>query len=527
LAGNIGTSHIYGGGVTFDKTPPTIKDISVNEPGSFKQDDEIILKVTFDETIYVSGQPFIELNTGGKATYTIGSGSDVLDFTYKVGSGENTDSLDCLGSLDLNGGSVLDAAGNETELLLPVGVGNLGDNTTIIIDTIALILTDILYVEQHYDCPRAASAPAPSSHSFTFNSNKAGTIDANVEFTTDNSVINGVNTITFNSLQPGTGTYYDIEINVADAAGNSNSASLPSFVIGPYYEMPFCAEHVVEIKTDQGLYKLEEITSCHTINGLKAKHVIKTQQLITLIKYRRELFNLGTCASPSEHDGNSNEDEYDTGGVYIGDINRTVIEKAPIRNFNNDEIVSSYLDNFNIKDNNTTVLTNNEHLMYDIKSSFSLPLTGGYWSTNQSSGEHFITWDTTIYCSGNTIELKNDPDDVGSVFISKSPITIDKLITAKATGKFGIALSGAKKDLIPIRGDVNISNITEDEILLISQVKWTKDSQLTITLKPNCIYYIRIILINIGGPGTMALQYKPGTGSNDFIDFSSNKVLDP
>ena len=61
------------------------------------------------------------------------------------------------------------------------------------------------------------------------------------------------------------------------------------------YKMPFCAERAAEIKTDQGIYNIEDLDSSHTINGLKAIHYLKTKQLITLIKHRGNLFNIGSC----------------------------------------------------------------------------------------------------------------------------------------------------------------------------------------------------------------------------------------
>ena len=61
------------------------------------------------------------------------------------------------------------------------------------------------------------------------------------------------------------------------------------------YKMPFCAERAAEIKTDQGIYNIEDLDSSHTINGLNAIHYLKTKKLITIIKYRKELFNLGSC----------------------------------------------------------------------------------------------------------------------------------------------------------------------------------------------------------------------------------------
>jgi len=75
------------------------------------------------------------------------------------------------------------------------------------------------------------------------------------------------------------------------------AAGAPETPTNNYFKLmlPFCAEHAVEIKTDQGIYNIEDLDSSHTINGLKAIHYLKTKQLITLIKHRGNLFNIGSC----------------------------------------------------------------------------------------------------------------------------------------------------------------------------------------------------------------------------------------
>ena len=169
--------------------------------------------------------------------------------------------------------------------------GNISETLSIpdfVIDTTAPILSSVTPVQT----PSNDTTP-----SFTFNSNEVGTITFNTDYsssTTDAGV--GDNTITFNTLVPGT---HNITITVTDATGNASSAlTVPQFIIDSPplpHEMPFCAERVAEIKTDQGIYKIEEIDSSHTINGLKAIHYIKTKQLITFIKYKKTLFNSGPC----------------------------------------------------------------------------------------------------------------------------------------------------------------------------------------------------------------------------------------
>src|SRR5579862_9623346 len=61
------------------------------------------------------GIPALNLNDGGKATYTSGSGTNTLTFTYVVAAGQNTPDL-AARALALNGGTIEDDAGNRVLL---------------------------------------------------------------------------------------------------------------------------------------------------------------------------------------------------------------------------------------------------------------------------------------------------------------------------------------------------------------------------------------------------------------------------
>ena len=63
----------------------------------------------------VTGAPTLNLNDGAKATYTSGSGTSALTFTYVVAAGQNTADL-AVNALALNGGTIKDAAGNNAVL---------------------------------------------------------------------------------------------------------------------------------------------------------------------------------------------------------------------------------------------------------------------------------------------------------------------------------------------------------------------------------------------------------------------------
>ena len=76
----------------------------------------VTLTVNLSEAVTVAGgTPTLTLNDGGTATYTGGSGSNALTFSYTVGAGQNTGDL-TVTSFNLNGATLQDAAGNSANL---------------------------------------------------------------------------------------------------------------------------------------------------------------------------------------------------------------------------------------------------------------------------------------------------------------------------------------------------------------------------------------------------------------------------
>ena len=73
---------------------------------------KVIFSVNMSEPVKVSGgTPYLSLSDGGKATYTSGSGTNLLTFTYTVGalgSGQNASSLAVTG-FNANGATVYDS----------------------------------------------------------------------------------------------------------------------------------------------------------------------------------------------------------------------------------------------------------------------------------------------------------------------------------------------------------------------------------------------------------------------------------
>ena len=75
------------------------------------------ITVTFDEIVTVAGTPQLLIETGANDAildYSSGSGSPTITFNYTVAAGHISTDLGYISSnsLTLNGGSIVDAAGN-------------------------------------------------------------------------------------------------------------------------------------------------------------------------------------------------------------------------------------------------------------------------------------------------------------------------------------------------------------------------------------------------------------------------------
>ena len=211
-----------------DITAPTVTNVSsTTDNGSYNATKTIDVTVTFSESVDVTGTPRILLETGATdryATYSSGTTTNTLSFSYTVQAGDTSSDLTYVGtnSLDPNDGTIKDHSGNTATLTLPspTAAGSLAANKAIVIDTAAPTVT--------------LTAPAePLTAPFTVTATFSESVNS---FTlSDIIVTNGVA-----SNFAGSGATYTFTVtpsaNVAvtvlipektaqDTAGNDNSAS--------------------------------------------------------------------------------------------------------------------------------------------------------------------------------------------------------------------------------------------------------------------------------------------------------------
>ncbi len=130
-----GNRSIDSNTVTFlvDAAAPTVTSV-LAPPGTYITGSGLTYTVNFNEAVTVTGSPRLGLTIGSDAVfadYVSGSGTSALTFRHTVQIGENDADGVQLGTLDLNGGVIRDAVGNNANLTLN-GVAAAG----VLVDTV-------------------------------------------------------------------------------------------------------------------------------------------------------------------------------------------------------------------------------------------------------------------------------------------------------------------------------------------------------------------------------------------------------
>ena len=103
---------------TLDTTPPTVVSVLAtvgtitSGSATLKVGDVVKFTVNTSEAVTVTGAPALSLNSGGTATYTSGSGTTKLVFSYTVGVNDSPVADLTVLALLTSGGSITDGAGN-------------------------------------------------------------------------------------------------------------------------------------------------------------------------------------------------------------------------------------------------------------------------------------------------------------------------------------------------------------------------------------------------------------------------------
>ena len=182
-----------------DTTAPTIASVVAtgtgitNGTGSVSTGGVVTLTVNLSEAVTVNttgGTPTLTLNDGGSASYTGGSGSTALTFSYTVAAGQSTSDL-AISALNLNGATIVDGGGNATNLS---GATNYNPAGTLQVNPTATTVASI-----------AASGTGISSGAGDLNAGKVVTLTVNFSAAVTVNTSGGSPSLTLND--GGTASY--------------------------------------------------------------------------------------------------------------------------------------------------------------------------------------------------------------------------------------------------------------------------------------------------------------------------------
>ena len=223
-------------GVLVDAVVPTVASVAVPANSAYNAGDVLSFTVNASETVLVNtggGTPRLALDIGGVtryASYVSGSGSTALVFQYMVQAGDtDSDGIGVGGSLDLNGGTTRDTAGNNLNLTL----NSVGATSRVLVDTTAPTATSIVRISA---TPTGASSV---SYTVTFAEGVTGVDASDFSLVSDGSASGSITSVSQVNAQTytvvvdglsGTGSVR-LDLNgagtgIADSAGNGLTSGL-------------------------------------------------------------------------------------------------------------------------------------------------------------------------------------------------------------------------------------------------------------------------------------------------------------
>ncbi|RAJ05494.1 gliding motility-associated-like protein [Chitinophaga skermanii] len=131
------TSTVYVDGIA-----PTITSIAVPPNDTYKAGDPLYFEVNLSENVNVVGAPTLPITIGGtivQAQYIGGPGTNQLKFEYQVSPGDFDDNGIAINSIDLNGGTLKDEAGNDLDLTN----NNVSNTSGVFVDAVIPVVTSI------------------------------------------------------------------------------------------------------------------------------------------------------------------------------------------------------------------------------------------------------------------------------------------------------------------------------------------------------------------------------------------------
>lgn len=239
-----------------DTTAPTITSVAVPANATYIVGQHLDFTLNFSENVIVNtgGTPYINITIGSTAriaSYMGISGSSALTFRYTIVSGDSDSDGIAVGSLNLSGASIQDAAGNNANISLS---GHLPLTTGVLVDGIAPETTIV---------SGPSSLTNSNSATFTFTSEAGATFESSLD---GDSFIAATSPLTLNNLSEGSHTF---SVRAKDAAGNLDPTPASySWIIDT--SAPTTTVTSMSLSSDNGISSSDFITNvaAQTISGI-------------------------------------------------------------------------------------------------------------------------------------------------------------------------------------------------------------------------------------------------------------------
>ena len=201
---------------------PALSDIYTTQAspssGTVSAGGTITFTLNMDEPWTVTGTPTFSLSSGGAATYSGGSGTNTLTFTYPVGAGDIATNL-AITAVNLNGATIKDAVGNSANLTGAVTTFNglnVGGAASPPLNTSLPKITGTAQVGQTLTSSTGSWSNSPTSYTYQWYGN--------------GTAISGATQSTYVPVVSDTGH----TITVAVTATNASGSALPPFRPRPH-----------------------------------------------------------------------------------------------------------------------------------------------------------------------------------------------------------------------------------------------------------------------------------------------------
>jgi len=204
LSGGFTTGEAY----TVDHVAPTVTSVAVPADGTYTVGQNLDFTVNFSENVTVTGAPRIAITEASGtvyATYLSGSGTSALLFRNTVVAGDSDpDGIELAASIDLNGGTLQDAAANDANTTL----NSVGSTTGVLVDANAPSVVSVTRVHP------ATTNLASVDYTVTFSQSVTGVDATDFSFT-----LSGVTGASVTNVTPASGDVYTVTVNTGTGDG--------------------------------------------------------------------------------------------------------------------------------------------------------------------------------------------------------------------------------------------------------------------------------------------------------------------